>query len=389
MIKHKNFLLMSATLLLGAAVLTLPRWNTLTASPKTASTNPYLINIQTGNPKLQAIGKISFGPQGLLLVAEPGAASLVAIQTGDVGPVVKLKQRIDDIDGLIASGLGTQPGTVKILGLAVNPASGKIYLSVLRQADKQTALLVVDASGHLNAMAMDNLSYVRISLPTAENAQFKNITDLAFAGDRVVVAGQSSEEFANKIYSLPLPLTHGIAANVCSAETYHVSHKRWETKAPIQSFIPYEENGKHYIVGAFACTPIAKFPLDGIQFGSKIQGVSVVELGSGNRPVGMIAYHKDGKKWVVTNTQRMQKNLFGPSKYWGARVDMNYLTASSADKINENAIQRNVKENKGPEGIEVVDALFGAMQISQLDNDEIVVLRENGEKQALEMARLP
>ena len=39
-----------------------------------------------------------------------------------------------------------------------------------------------------------------------------------------------------------------------SAETYHVAHGKWETKAPITSFVPLEENGKHYVVGSFACT---------------------------------------------------------------------------------------------------------------------------------------
>lgn len=389
MTPKKSLLLATVPLLAGIALLTLPQSHNALASPQTAANNPVFKNPQHGNPTLKSIGRISFGPKGLLLIAEPSAAAVVVVDTGDAGPVKRLKQRIDDVEGLIASSLGAPAGTVKIQDLAVNPASGRIYLSVQRQADKQAALLVIDADGKVANAPLDNVNYVRVTLPTAENAQFKNITDLAFAGDRIVVAGQSSEEFANKIYSIPLPLANAETVNYCSAETYHVSHKRWETKAPIQSFIPYEENGKHYVVGAFACTPIARFPLDDIQAGSKIQGVSVVELGSGNRPLDMLTYQKNGKKWVVTNTQRFQKNLFGPSKYWGARVDMSYLAANAPDKINENAPRRNVSQPKGPDGVEIVDALFGAIHMSQLNNDEIVVLRENGEKQALEMARLP
>ena len=100
---------------------------------------------------------------------------------------------------------------------------------------------------------------------------------------------------SSKIYSIPLPMEHGNSAAVYSTETFHVAHGRWETRAPIQSFIPVQENGKTYIVGSFSCTPIAKFPVDGLEDGAKVKGTSIVELGSGNRPIDMFIYNKDGK----------------------------------------------------------------------------------------------
>ena len=217
-----------------------------------------------------------------------------------------------------------------------------------------------------------------MTLPTAENAQFRNVTDLAWGDHSVIVAGQSAEEFANKIYQIPIPLENGVNAQFYSAETYHVSHRRWETKAPIQSFIPWEEDGKFYIVGAFACTPIAKFPLSDLESGAKVKGTSVIELGSGNRPRDMFTYEKDGEQWLVTNTQRFKDNTFGPSKYWAARVKMDYLDAEAPDETNENAPRRNVKAPSGPDakGIEVVEPLFGAVIVSQLENAEVVVMRE-------------
>jgi hypothetical protein len=204
------------------------------------------------------------------------------------------------------------------------------------------------------------------------------VTDLAWGKDSIVVAGQSSEEFANKIYQIPAPLAHGENADFFSAETYHVAHRKWETKAPIQSFIPWEEDGEFYIVGAFACTPIAKFPIGDLESGTKIKGTSVVELGSGNRPRDMFTYEKDGEEWLVTNTQRFKENLFGPSKYWAARVKLKYLDADSPDDTNENAARRDTNAPDGPEakGIEVVDSLFGAVIVSQLENAEVVVMRE-------------
>ena len=41
---------------------------------------------QKGGLQIKSLSSLSFGPEGLLLVAEPATASVVAIQTGDVGP---------------------------------------------------------------------------------------------------------------------------------------------------------------------------------------------------------------------------------------------------------------------------------------------------------------
>lgn len=357
------------------------------------SSTPLLKNVQTGNPGLKSVGTVGFAPQGVLLVADPQSAGFVAIQTGDLGPVVKLKKKVNDVRGLVGSAMGAPADGIEIADMTVNPLSGKIYLSVTRKADKQPAILTIDADGKVADLALASVKYVRVSFPEADRAKLRNITDVEVASDRVILAGQSSEEFASRVYSVPFPLTHDGSGKVLSTETYHVAHGRWETRAPIQSFVPYEENGQSYVVGAFACTPIAKFPLADIKDEGKVKGTSVVELGSGNRPLDMFTYEKAGKKWLVTNTYRMHfaRNLFGPSKWWGVRVSMDYLNAQN---INEKAARRDTATKAGPDGIEIVDALFGAVQVAQLDNDQIVVLRAdpNGDTDAnlsLELAQLP
>ncbi|MBI3879478.1 MAG: hypothetical protein HY301_05370 [Verrucomicrobia bacterium] len=383
----KVLLLAAVACTAGALLVT----HSVRAAAKAGSAKDFLKAAQHGDPKLASAGAISFGPHGLLLIAETKGASIVAVDTGDAGPVKKLKHRVDDVANLVAAKLGAPAGGVKIVDLAVNPASGKIYLSVLRTAGALPAIVVIDADGAVNDLAFDKLAWVRVPLPAKEGAKIGNITDVAFAGDRVVAAGASSEEFNSKIFSLPLPLEHGQGAAVFSAETYHVSHGKWETRAPISSFVPYEENGKHYIVGAFACTPIAKFPLDGLSSGANVRGTSFLELGSQNRPLDMFTYEKGGKRWLVTHTQRFGKNLFGPSKYWGVRIDMNYVALTDAEKINEKAAHRDTKQKSGPAGIEIVDSLFGAVHVDKLDNDDAIVLRETegSDKLVLEMAKLP
>jgi len=343
------------------------------ASPEARS---YLKDPQEGGLELRSAGKINFGPGGLLLVSDPRNASIVAVDTGDSGPLQRLGQRVDDIESLLAAALGAEKAI--IVDMAVNPASGKIYFSVNQAPGNRPAILRLLPTGEVEPVALEGLAYVRVSLPASEEAPLRNVTDLAWGDRSVIVAGQSASEFANKIYQIPTPLAHGENAEVYSAETYHVAHRQWETKAPIQSFIPWEEDGKFYVVGAFACTPIAKFPLDDLASGAEVKGTSVVELGSGNRPRGMFIYESGGEEWLVTNTVRFRDNLFGPSKYWAARVKMDYLSLDDPEQTNENAIRRNLNAPSGPEaqGIEVYEPLFGAVNVSQLANAEVVVLRE-------------
>ncbi|NNE94134.1 MAG: hypothetical protein HKN23_21005 [Verrucomicrobiales bacterium] len=332
--------------------------------------------------ELKSVGRVSFGPKGLLLVSDPASASVVAIDTGDTGPVKKLAAKVENVESKLIDAFGVQKGGVKIIDMAVNPESGNIWLTANVNPGNQPKIVKVDSAGKFSEPDLKSMPHVRMTLPSSENEKLRNVTDLAWGEFSVIVAGQSTGEFSNKIFQIPIPLEHGENAQFYSAETYHVAHRKWETKAPIQSFIPYEEDGKNYIVGAFACTPIAKFPLDDIETGAEVKGTSVVELGSGNRPRDMFTYRKDGEEWLVTNTHRFKKNLFGPSKFWAAKVKMSHLEANDEDNTNENAVRRNDKVASGPEanGMEVVEELFGAVLVSQLENAEVIVLRATSEE---------
>ena len=350
----------------------------------TAADSAVLKNLQTGNPGIKSIGRLSFGPDGVLLVAD--TASVVAIQTGDTGPVKKLAKPIKKVDKLIAGAMGKT--SISIADMTVNPQSGRIYISV-----KPSTLFTIDSAGKLDTVDLSNVKYVRVKLPSDNGSPVSAITGVSFAEGRVLAAGQSGQAFRSKIFSLPLPLKHGDTAAVYSAETFHVAHGRWETRAPIQSFIPFtDKEGKDFVVGSFACTPIAKFPLDDLANGAKVKGTSVLELGSGNRPLDMFTYTKGGEQWLVTNTYRFhfKKNVFGPSKWWGVRVAMKFVNTSGQEKTNASAARRDTKEKAGPEGVEIVDSLFGAVEVAKLNDREIVVLRDdkNGALD-LEIAELP
>jgi hypothetical protein len=356
-------------------------------APGQNPSSAYLTDPVKGAPELKSVGPLSFGPGGLLLVAEPGDAAIVAIETGDATGPAKPGKTVEDVTARLASALKTAPDKIQIVDMAVNPASGKVYFSVRETAAKTVAILTVDSEG--NASPLSASAHLRVALPKSEAGTIRNISDLAFADDRILVTGQSNEEFSSKIFSIPLPLNAKSTGDIYSAETYHISHRRWETKAPIQSFIPYNDHGKMCVIGAFACTPIAKFSIADIASGANIRGTSVVELGSGNRPLDLFVYDKGGKSWVVANTNRFHQPLFGPSKYWGVRVSTAYLDRNDPEQINEKAARRDVKQKAGPEGIEILDSLSGATHIAKLDDNAMVVLREAGDKLRLETVELP
>ena len=380
--------IMNAGVGIVALMLLLTGRPTIQAGVTKDAASKYLNNVQKGNPGFKSVGKITFGPGGLLVVADPAKATITVIDTHDVGPLKKLEKKIPKIDVAAAASMGVEPDQLVIADMAVNSQSGNVYLSVRRKTDGQPAILVIDAQGKVKNFDLNEVDYIQVALPGGENSKIRNITGVALASDRLLAAAQSNEEFANKIYSIPLPLTHGTSADIYSAETYHVAHRKWETRAPIQSFVPYSNKGKNYVVGAFACTPIAKFPLDELQSGSKVKGTSVVELGSGNRPLDMLTYESDGKEWLLTNTFRFhwKKSMYGPSKWWGVRVNMDYL---DAEEVNEKAARRNVKQKTGPDGIEIVEQLSGAVHIDKLQKKEIVVLRDNEGHLDLEITELP
>ena len=352
------------------------------------TSKPILADVQTGTVTIKRIGRMSFAPNGVLLIADIGSGAVIAIETGDAGPVSKLKSRVNDVDKKIAAALGVSTTDLSIADMAVNPESGMIYVSAIRKTDNTSAIITFDANGKLTIMDLTDTRFVRVPLPVGEGSQIRAISGVEYTDGRVLAAGQSNEEFSSKIFSLPLPLTHGKSGDAFSTETYHVAHGRWETRAPIQSFIPYSEGGEDYVVGSFACTPIAKFKVTDIAKDSKIKGTSVVELGSGNRPIDMFTYEKDGKQWLITNTDRFhhEKRPLGPSQYWGVRIDMSYLASS---KINADAARRDVSKQTGPAGIEVVEALFYVRHVAKLNNREMVVLRDNKGAMDLEVKELP
>lgn len=343
----------------------------------------------TGTPDVKSINVIEFAPGGVLLIGDGTASQILAVQTGDTEAVKQPKATIEGIAAKLAASMGTTAKGIEIIDLAVNTASGRIYFAVRHQADRKYILLTLDGTGEIDEFSLKDVTYARLPLSAGDSAKVSAITDVAWADDRIVAAGRSNESFSSKIFSIDAPLSHEAVSSSYSAKTYHVSHRRWETKAPMSVVLPLRENGKTWIVGAFSCTPIVKYPLDSLKEGAVVTGVSVIELGSGNRPLDMMLYEKDGKSYVLANTFRFHhaKKPFGPSPYWTVRFEQSLL--SESDNVDENAQRRLAGSKPATDKIQMIESFHGVTQMDRLNETHAVVLRKTETDFNLEAVLLP
>ena len=103
--------------------------------------------------------------------------------------------------------------------IAVNPASGNVYLAVARGAgaDAEHLILKADRSGAITELDLDATPHTSVALvdqPDADKVDRRGnalrtdtITDLGYVDGKVVVAGLSNEEFASTLRAIPYPFT--------------------------------------------------------------------------------------------------------------------------------------------------------------------------------------
>ncbi len=335
-------------------------------------------------PALQSPGALTFAPGGVLVAADPKAAALVAIPTGDRKAGAGKAIRVNGIDDKIAAALGTTVDAVRIIDLAVNPVSHRAYLSVARGrgGDATAVILRVDAEGDLEVVDVDGAKVTRVALPNppedrvvgqgrrARNQRQESITDIAYADGRVIVAGLSNEEFASTLRSIPFPFS--AADQGASVEIYHGAHGRFETRSPIRTFVPYSIAGETHLLAAYTCTPLVKVPMAKLKAGAHVKGTTIAELGNRNRPLDMVVYSKEGKDWfLMANSSR------------------GVMKISTGNLAGAAAITQRVGGG-GTEGqsFETVEAWKNVYQLARLNADHALVV-QGSESGSLSLESLP
>jgi len=291
--------------------------------------------LQIGTVDLGVAGPITFGERGILFLADNVSAKVFAVDVADPGSDAGSEPfDLENVDVRVGSFLGCEAGDVDIRDMAVHPRSHNVYLSVQRgRGDAGQAVLVrID---HLDGSIVDvplqdvpmaetiiadapAVDDERMDLTLPQDGQGEEIqvgertirvlrqpirtstiTDMTYVNGALLVAGLSNEEFSSKLRRIPFPFTDERTDN--NLEIFHVSHGKWETAAPIRTFVAYDDGQS--ILASYTCTPVVHFPLTDLTPGTKTVGRTVAELGAVNQPLDMVSFVHDGEEHLlVANT---------------------------------------------------------------------------------------
>jgi hypothetical protein len=272
-----------------------------------------------GKVQVKSAGALAFGPDGILFVADNAGGAIVAIDTQDRKKMGSAKINVQGVDQKIAALVGVTPDQIMINDVKVNPISKNVYLSASRGKgpDAMPLLVRVDPAGNVSNVSLDNAKGVSVNLADAPAeggpkdgyptfglpTRMLTITDMAYVNGNVLVAGLSNEEWASSLRSIPYPFKN--AAEGTTVQIWHASHGKYETQAPVRTFVPYTISGKEYILAAYTCTPLVKIPVSDLTPGAKVKGTTIADLGSGSQPLDMVPYKKDGHQFIlIANSSR-------------------------------------------------------------------------------------
>ena len=214
--------------------------------------------------------------------------------------------------------------------MAVHPRSHNVYLSVQRgRGDAAQPVLVrIDRlDGSITDVPLDDVPIAEaaigdapaeddvrldITLPLGEEGEelqvgertirilrqpirTSTVTDMAYVNGALLVAGLSNEEFSSKLRRIPFPFSDEVTGS--SLEIFHVSHGKWETAAPIRTFVPYDGGGASWPATPARRSCTSRWPT--CPDGAKAVGRTVAELGAMNQPLDMVSFTQDGQEYLL------------------------------------------------------------------------------------------
>ncbi len=323
-------------------------------------------SLTPGRAQLTSAGALAFGPDGVLFVGDSVGGQVVALDTNDhTAPSSDPKINVQGIDSKIAAVVGVAPDQVVINDMKVNPISKNLYLSASRGKgpDAMPLIVRVNAAGDVSLLSLDNIPHSSVSLSDApkpdtsarQNPRMMTITDMNYVNGNLMVAGLSNEEWSSALRSIPFPFK--TAEEGATLQIWHASHGRYETQSPVRTFVPYTIEGQQYVLAAYTCTPLVKIPVSDLKPGAKVKGVTIADLGSGNQPLDMVPYKKNGHDYIlVANTSLGVLKLKADSLESYKPIDSPTVTDVAGVPYDSLSNLQNVR------------------QLAQLDNSNAVIL---------------
>jgi hypothetical protein len=349
--------------------------------------------MKKGTPTLKQAGALAFGPDGVLFVADAPNATVYAIATGDTTTANVKTLSIEKIDEVIGGLLGTTGSDILINDLKVNPSSGNVYMSVARGKgpDAAAAVVRVGADGKAIELPLKDVTFSSVKLDNASKnpGRSPTITSIAYHKGDLYVAGMTTQEWESNLKAIPFPFTESTTKGA-GVQIYHGAHGKYETQAPIQTFMAYDIAGQTHLLASYTCTPLVKFPVAEIKKGDKVKGTTVAELGNMNRPLDIIAYTKDGKDFaLIANAARgvMKVSLDGVDKI--EEITAPVRGGGQPELNNDASTTKRVGGATAGLKYETQKNLDGTMQLDKLNDTTAVVVRKTSKGTSLETVALP
>jgi hypothetical protein len=315
-----------------------------------------------------------------------------AIATGDTKPADVKSLSIAKVDEVIGGLLGTTGSDILVNDMKVNPASGNVYLSVARGKgpDAAAAVIKVGADGKAAELPMKDVMFSAVKLDNAtKSPRNPTITSIAFHKGELYVAGMTTQEWESNLKAIPFPFSEATTKGA-GVQIYHGAHGRFETQAPIQTFMAYDIAGQTHLLASYTCTPLVKFPVAEIKKGERVKGTTVAELGNMNRPLDIIAYSKDGKDYaLIANAARgvMKVSLDGVDKI--EEITAPVRGGGQPELNNDASTTKRVGGATAGLKYETLKDMDGTMQLDKLNDTTAVVLRKTAKGTSLETVALP
>ncbi|MFK7946558.1 MAG: hypothetical protein AB8G11_03125 [Saprospiraceae bacterium] len=280
--------------------------------------------------QIKSLGVLEFSDEGVLFIGDNILGNILAVDlTTERKTADKFEINVYNIDAQIAAVLGTTQSDVQLNDLAVHPVSGEIFLSVTRGHGVEAfpALIKVDAENRIHnmdlstleitAQALDNLpdSNRRVALRGTGSAPTKkeiakskrslrmlSIVSMEYHKGELFVAGINNEEFCSVLRRMSYPFDG--KESISNIEMYHITHDRYESRAPIRTMIVKEINGIDQLIAGYTCSPMVLIPLDELKNDAKVKAKTIGDMGNG-QPVDMLSFNLNGEEMLfVTNNSR-------------------------------------------------------------------------------------
>jgi len=346
--------------------------------------SPMTAGMVYGSPELKSVGTLAFGPEGILFAGDAQSAAVFAFDLNDETKDSGNEQiNIEGIDKKLAAMMGTTADSIFIHDMAVNPLSHNIYLSVSRGrgADAAPVLMRITKKGAIEEVPLTNIRFSKATLANPPKLDAKTqwgelarpmaITHLGFVDGQLFVAGLSGEEFSSNLKRYDFPFKD--KSESTAVEIFHTSHNRYETHAPIETFLSFHVNGKPSLLAGYGCSPLAVFPIADLKEKKSLRGTTVAELGGGNRPLDIISFKRDGKEFIlISNSNRT----------------MMRINSEDLDKATPiTTAVSGIYESSGVKYVSI--AMTGVLQLDNLNDEYVVVISRDTETGALNLRSVP